>query len=80
MSTAQQVQAVRGTVVKKSSAQTIRVSFKVTKMHPLYKKRYSQLRYFVAHDEADTAKVGDEVTIIPCRPMSKIKHWIVTTN
>lgn len=72
-----QMQTVRGTVVKKGSAQTIKVAIKVTKVHPIYKKRYSQLRHYIAHDPSDAAKVGDEVTIEACRPISKIKHWIV---
>lgn len=72
-----QVQTLRGTVVKKASAQTIKVSVKVTKVHPLYKKRYSQLRHYIAHDQSDAVKVGDEVTIIACRPISKIKRWTI---
>lgn len=70
-----QIQTIRGTVVKKCSTQTIRVATKITKVHPVYKKRYSQLKYYYVHDEADTAKEGDEVTIMACRPISKQKHW-----
>lgn len=72
-----QIQTIRGTVVKKGSAQTIRVAIKVTAVHPMYKKRYSQMRYYIAHDPSDQVKVGDEVTIVACAPMSKIKHFIV---
>ena len=69
------VQTVRGTVVKVSSAQTVRVASKMTKVHPIYKKRYTRTRYFLVHDEQSQAKVGDEVTITPCRPISKNKQW-----
>jgi small subunit ribosomal protein S17 len=72
-----QVQTIRGTVVKKGSAQTIKIAVKVTHVHPTYKKRYSQLRHYIAHDPSDAVKVGDEVTIVACRPISKIKHFIV---
>lgn len=72
------VQTIRGTVVKKGSTQTIRIEVKVTKVHPIYKKRYSQVRHYLAHDEADSTKIGDVVTIVPCRPISKQKRWIVT--
>lgn len=75
MSESTQTQTIRGTVVKKSSKQTVRVSVKVTKIHPLYKKRYSQLRHFLVHDEADNAEVGSEVTIVACSPISKMKRW-----
>ena len=30
---------------------------------------------FYAHDEAGTARVGDVVRIVECRPMSKLKRW-----
>jgi small subunit ribosomal protein S17 len=72
-----QVQTLRGTVVKKGSTQTIRVAVKVTTVHPIYKKRSSKLRHYIAHDPSDAVKVGEEVTIVACRPISKIKHWIV---
>lgn len=72
-----QVQTITGTVVKRSSAQTIRVSTKITKVHPLYRKRYSQLKHYTAHDPEDKCQVGDQVTIVACRPISKTKHWIV---
>jgi len=67
--------SIKGTVVKVSSANTIRISTKVTKVHPLYRKRYSQMKHYVAHDPSNTAKVGDLVTIVQCRPISKNKHW-----
>lgn len=75
-----QAPTIRGTVVKKPSTQTIRVSLKVTKVHPIYKKRYSRLHYYLAHDPSDQVKVGDEVTIVSCRPISKLKHWIVQAD
>ncbi|MEI6477872.1 MAG: 30S ribosomal protein S17 [bacterium] len=70
-------QIIKGTVVRLSSAQTIKVASKVTKVHPLYRKRYSQVRHYVAHDPAGTAQVGDLVVIESCRPISKRKHWIL---
>ena len=72
-----QVQTVRGTVVKRSSAQTVRIETKVTKVHPIYKKRYSRTVHYIAHDEADNAVIGSEVTIQSCRPMSKNKYFVV---
>jgi small subunit ribosomal protein S17 len=69
------VQTVRGTVVKVSSTQTVRVASKMTKVHPIYKKRYTRTRHFLVHDEAGKAQVGDTVTIAACRPISKSKQW-----
>jgi small subunit ribosomal protein S17 len=77
MSTQSHAQTIQGTVAKVSNATTIKVSTKVTKVHPLYRKRYSQMRHYVAHSPNNTLEVGDSVTIITCRPISKTKHWIV---
>ncbi len=70
-----QQQIVKGTVVKISSTNTIKVATKLTKVHPIYRKRYSQTKHYTAHDPNGTAKVGDAVTIGVCRPISKLKHW-----
>jgi small subunit ribosomal protein S17 len=70
-------QTITGTVVAKNSALTIRVSTKVTRVHPLYQKRYSLTRTYTAHNPGDAANLGDVVTIESCRPMSKTKRWIV---
>ena len=43
--------------------------------HPLYKRIVSKRKKFYAHDEEGSAKVGDVVRIIECRPMSKLKRW-----
>lgn len=77
MSTEKHTQSIRGTVVKICSANTIRIASKITKVHPLYQKRYSQVRHYLAHDPNNSAKVGDEVTIVACRPISKTKQWIL---
>ena len=79
MSAIPQIQKITGTIVKVSSLQTVHIQTKVTKVHPLYRKRYSLLKRYVAHDAAGTAKVGDIVTISPCRPVSKSKRWAIVT-
>ena len=43
--------------------------------HPLYKKVVSHYKKFYAHDPENTAKVGDEVRIQECKPVSKLKRW-----
>jgi small subunit ribosomal protein S17 len=71
------IQSVTGTVVKVSSKQTIKIATKVTKVHPLYKKRYTRTSTYTAHDPKETAQVGDVITIVACRPISKRKSWVV---
>ena len=43
--------------------------------HPLYGKSIRRSTKLHAHDENNTAKAGDVVTIKECRPMSKTKSW-----
>ena len=43
--------------------------------HPLYKRIIGKRKKFYAHDEEGTAKLGDVVRIVECRPLSKLKRW-----
>ena len=54
---------------------TIIVKVERNIQHPLLKKYIRRHKKFYAHDEEGTAKVGDVVRIIECRPMSKLKRW-----
>ena len=58
-------------------AKTIVVEVTRRVQHPQYKRVISKRRKFYAHDESGTAKVGDVVRIIECRPMSKLKRWML---
>lgn len=66
-----------GTVVSKSGTKTIVVKVETSKTDPKYKKRYSESNKFHAHDEKETHKVGDKVTIYETRPLSRLKRWTV---
>ena len=65
----------RGVVVSDKGDKTIVVKVDVIKSHPKYKKVVRRSVKFHAHDEANTAGVGDTVRIIETRPLSKTKHW-----
>ena len=45
------------------------------KAHPLYRRVVAKAKKFYAHDEKNTAHVGDTVEIEETRPMSKLKRW-----
>ena len=45
---------------------------------PLYGKIQRRTSKFLAHNEANDAKVGDRVAIVESRPMSRRKRWVVT--
>jgi small subunit ribosomal protein S17 len=64
-----------GQVVSAKMAKTIVVEVIRRVPHPVYKRIINKRKKFYAHDEQQTAKVGDVVRIIECRPMSKLKRW-----
>jgi small subunit ribosomal protein S17 len=45
---------------------------------PLYGKTQRRTSKFLAHNEANDAKVGDRVAIVESRPISRRKRWVVT--
>jgi small subunit ribosomal protein S17 len=65
----------RGVVVSDKGDKTIVVKVDVIKSHPKYKKVVRRSVKFHAHDEQNTAGVGDTVRIVETRPLSKTKRW-----
>jgi small subunit ribosomal protein S17 len=65
----------RGVVVSSAMDKTIVVKVDVIKSHPKYKKVVRRSVKFHAHDEQNSANVGDVVRIVETRPLSKTKHW-----
>src|SRR5437868_12856493 len=65
----------RGVVVSDKGDKTIIVKVDVIKSHAKYKKVIRRAVKFHAHDEANTAGVGDTVRIVETRPLSKTKRW-----
>jgi small subunit ribosomal protein S17 len=65
----------RGVVVSDAMDKTIVVKVDTIRQHPRYKKVIRRSIKFHAHDEENTAKVGDVVRIVETRPLSKTKHW-----
>ncbi len=65
----------RGVVVSAAMDKTIVVMVETIKAHRKYKKVIRRSAKFHAHDEANTAGVGDTVRIVETRPLSKTKNW-----
>ena len=59
----------KGTVVSKMGAKSVVVQVTYRERHPVYGKVVVRSKKYHAHDEADTAKVGDAVTIMETRPL-----------
>lgn len=68
----------QGTVVSAAMDKTIVVKVDVIKSHRRYKKVVRRSVKFHAHDEGNTAKVGDIVKIVETRPLSATKRWRLT--
>lgn len=66
---------VVGQVIGDKMDKTVKVQVYRTVKHPKYKKYVRRTSIFKAHDEGNTAKVGDTVRIVETRALSKTKRW-----
>ena len=66
---------VIGRVVSTSMDKTISVKIERRIKHPLYNKFIFKTTKLMAHDEENSAKIGDTVSLIQSRPISKRKSW-----
>jgi len=66
---------VIGRVVSNSMDKTISVEIERKIKHPLYNKFIFKTTKLMAHDEDSSSKVGDTVSLIQSRPISKRKSW-----
>ncbi len=64
-----------GQVTSTKMAKTIVVEVVRQKAHPLYQRVVSRTKKFYAHDEEQSAHVGDFVRIEETRPLSRLKRW-----
>ena len=75
MSTSNFKRTLRGVVVSDKADKTIVVQVERRIKHPIYSKFVSTTQKYHAHDENNTAKAGDIVSIIESRAHSKLKKW-----
>jgi len=66
-----------GTVVSDKMDKTVVVRVDRRVSHPLYKKIITRSKKFSAHDEENVFRVGDQVRIRECRPLSRNKSFEV---
>lgn len=64
-----------GIVVSDKMDKTIVVAVATKVRHPLYGKTVNKTTKFKAHDENNEARIGDKVSIMETRPLSKDKRW-----
>jgi len=67
-----------GKVVSNKMAKSVVVTIERQVRHGVYGKLQRLTSRFMAHDEDGAAKVGDRVALVPSRPLSRRKRWVVT--
>ena len=75
METTPRPQQFTGVVVKTAMKDTATVRVDRYVKHPKYKKFQIRSKMFLVHDPGNTAQVGDKVTIVATRPISKLKRF-----
>jgi small subunit ribosomal protein S17 len=67
-----------GVVVSNKMNKTVVVRVERTYRHPKYQKVVRRFKKYYAHDDAaQSLAIGDTVTIMETRPLSKLKRWRV---
>ena len=70
---------LQGVVSSDKGDKTIVVTVASRKTHPIYKKKYTSSKKFIAHDEKNEANSGDTVIIAESRPLSRRKRHILVS-
>ena len=68
---------LKGTVTSSKNNKTIVVEVTRKFKHPFYEKVIKRSKKYHAHDENNEFTVGDTVSIIESKPISKLKKWMV---
>jgi small subunit ribosomal protein S17 len=69
---------ITGVIVSDKMDKSVVVAVERQIRHDVYGKTQKRTSKFVAHNEANDAKVGDRVAIVESRPLSRRKRWVVT--
>ena len=66
-----------GIFIHQKSSRTASVVIKKIIKHKIYKKIIIRLKKYLVHNEYNHIKMGDIITIVENKPLSKKKHWVV---
>jgi small subunit ribosomal protein S17 len=69
-----------GNVIRNQNDKTITVLVKRKYIHPFFGKVITSSKKYLAHDEKNKFKIGDDVEIIESKPYSKKKKWEVISK
>lgn len=68
---------LHGIVSSNATDKTVKVKVERRVLDPVYKKYLKRTSSYLAHDEKNSCKLGDNVVIEECRPVSKRKTWTI---
>ena len=77
MSERKQRKSIIGVVTSRSGEKSVKVTYDYKVRHPLYKKEIKEKTVVHAHDDGNECGVGDRVSIMETRPISKLKRFRV---
>ena len=66
---------IQGTVVKKAGDKSATIVVERRVLHPRYHKTVKRFKKYIIHDEKNELHIGDTITAIECRPLSKRKSF-----
>jgi small subunit ribosomal protein S17 len=66
---------ITGTVIKRAGEKSATILVERKVLHPRYHKTVKRFKKYIIHDERGEAKVGDTVSAVECRPISKRKSF-----
>ena len=66
---------IQGTVIKRAGDKTATIIVERKVLHPRYHKTVKKFKKYLIHDEKNEIHVGDTVSAIECRPLSKTKSF-----
>jgi small subunit ribosomal protein S17 len=69
---------VEGIVVRSKMDRGVIVAVERRVSHDVYGKIQRRTSKFMAHDEANSAKIGDRIAMVESRPLSRRKRYVVT--
>jgi len=64
-----------GIVVSDKMEKTVVIKVESRYPHPIYSKTVVKTKKYLVHDEDQTCKIGDQILVQECRPLSKKKRW-----
>ncbi len=67
--------SIIGVVTSRSGDKTVKVTYAYKIPHPRYRKEINRKTVVHVHDEKNESAVGDRVTIMATRPLSKLKRF-----